>query len=479
MATHLTERAGLGLDPRARAALRARLVRAVERARHGEGEVLVGYTLRLARDTDPSAVAFASRQAGEPWFCFEQPDRDRAALATIGRVRAIAARGPGRFGRAAAAWRELAGRAEADAPDGPPGAGLVAVGGFAFAPDGGAAPHWSGFGAGELTVPEVALARRGDDVRLTLAALAAPDDLPDELLARLLDRLAGLREAPLGLLDPDPVGRCQVASIAPPEHYEAAVGRAVERIRAGDFEKICLAREVAVHAPGAHDAAAVFGALRAGFGSCYLFCAGVGDAAFIAASPELLVRREGHRASTVALAGSTRRSADPAVDDHLGEQLLRSEKDREEQAIVTRRIVRALRPYSVWVTAPDEPTLIKVANIQHLGTPIRAQLTAPRSAVELAGLLHPTPAVGAEPHAVATPLIPALEGLDRGWYAGPVGWTDANEDGEFCVALRCALLRGREARLYAGVGVVRDSDPAAELAETEMKLGALLPVLAS
>jgi isochorismate synthase EntC len=91
--------------------------------------------------------------------------------------------------------------------------------------------------------------------------------------------------------------------------------------------------------------------------------------------------------------------------------------------------------------------------------------------------LHPTPAVGGEPHAAAVPRIPALEGIDRGWYAGAIGWTDANEDGEFCVGLRCALLRGREARLYAGVGVVRDSDPASELAETEIKLGALLPVI--
>jgi isochorismate synthase EntC len=144
---------------------------------------------------------------------------------------------------------------------------------------------------------------------------------------------------------------------------------------------------------------------------------------------------------------------------------------------VTRRIARALRPHAVWVTAPEEPAIVKVANIQHLATPIRAQLAQPLSAVELAGLLHPTPAVGGEPYAAAAPLIPALEGLDRGWYAGPVGWTDANEDGEFCVALRCALLRGGEARLYAGVGVVRDSDPAGELAETEVKLGALLPVL--
>jgi salicylate biosynthesis isochorismate synthase/menaquinone-specific isochorismate synthase len=283
----------------------------------------------------------------------------------------------------------------------------------------------------------------------------------------------------LPLLDPDPAERALIASVAPPEHYEAAVAGAVERIRAGAFEKIVLAREVAVHAAAEHDVPAVLDVLRGAFRSCYVFAAGRGDAAFVAASPELLVRREGLRAQTVALAGSTRRSADPAVDDHLGEQLRSSEKDREEQAIVTRRIARALRPHSVWVAAPDEPAVIKVANIQHLATPIRAQLRGPVSAVELAGVLHPTPAVGGEPHDAAVAVIPALEGIDRGWYAGAVGWTDANEDGEFCVALRCALLRGREARCYAGVGVVRDSDPAAELAETEVKLGALLPVLAS
>jgi salicylate biosynthesis isochorismate synthase/menaquinone-specific isochorismate synthase len=298
------------------------------------------------------------------------------------------------------------------------------------------------------------------------------------LAERLAARAAALRLAPLPLLDPAPAGRFRIDSVAPPEHYEAAVASAVERIRAGAFEKIVLAREVIVQAPTPHDAAAVFGVLRAGFESCYVFCAGRGDAAFVAASPELLIRRDGHRVQTVALAGSTRRSADPAVDDHLGEQLLRSDKDREEQAIVVRRIARALRPHAVWVAAPEEPALIKVANIQHLATPIRAQLAQPLSAIELAGLLHPTPAVGAEPHAKAAPLIPALEGLDRGWYAGAVGWTDANDDGEFCVALRCALLHDTEARLYAGVGVVRDSDPAAELNETEIKLGALLPILA-
>jgi salicylate biosynthesis isochorismate synthase/menaquinone-specific isochorismate synthase len=328
-------------------------------------------------------------------------------------------------------------------------------------------------------VPEVSLARRGDDVELTVAALVQADDVAEEVVARLERRLGELSLAPLPLLDPDPVGEVRVVGAMPPEHYESAVARGVEQIRLGRFEKIVLAREVQVHASREHDPAAVFGVLRDAFPGCFVFCAGRGERAFLAASPELLIRREGLRASTVALAGSTGRSADPAVDAHLGERLLRSDKDREEQAIVARRIERVLKPRSVWLAAAPEPVIVQIANIQHLATPVRAQLRQPISTIELAGMLHPTPAVGGEPHDEACPMIPALEGLDRGWYAGAIGWTDANEDGELCVGLRCALLDGAVARCYAGVGVVRDSDPAAELAETEVKLQALLPVLAA
>jgi salicylate biosynthesis isochorismate synthase/menaquinone-specific isochorismate synthase len=451
--------------------LRAHAIEAVRRARR-DGECLLAVTVALRSGADPTAIAVASRRAGEDWFCFEHPDHERFALAALGCARALDERGPRRFDRVAGRWRALAADAICDDE------GALAVGGFAFAPEGGAAPHWAGFEPASLRVPEVALRRRGDRTTLTLAAVAAPDDDADEIVARLEARAQELRTGPLPLLDPDPAGRFRVVSAMPPEHYESAVARAVERIRAHELDKIVLAREVQIHAPRAYDAPAVVGVLREAFPSCFTFCAGRGDGAFLAATPELLVRREGLRAGTLALAGSTRRSADPAVDDHLGEQLMRSEKDREEQAIVTRRIVRALRPVSVWVTAAEEPVIARMANIQHLATPIRAQLARPVSAVELAGLLHPTPAVGGEPFSAAEPLIPALEGLDRGWYAGPVGWTDANEDGEFCVALRCALLTGAVARCYAGVGVVRDSLPAAELAETEVKLQALLPVLA-
>lgn len=467
--------------PRAvRDRLRRHVERALRRARSSRPDgVLAAVSWPLSSSVDPVAVVVASRGPGEHWFTLEQPDRDRAALAALGAVASLDARGAGRFTDVARRWRALAADAVADPPEGPRGAGCVAVGGFAFAPDGGAAPHWAGYPPASMVVPEVAIARRGDDVRLTATALVRADDTAEDVVRRVEERLAGLCEAPLPLLDPSPVQRVRVAGTMPPEHYEGAVGRAVERIRAGELEKVVLAREVEAHAPVDHDPGAVLGVLREAFPSCFVFCAGRGESAFLAASPELLIRRDGMRAGTLALAGSTRRSADPAVDDHLGERLLRSTKDREEQAIVTRRIASTLRPRSVWVTAAEEPVVVRMANIQHLATPIRAQLAEPVPVVELAGLLHPTPAVGGEPFAAAAPLIPELEGLDRGWYAGPIGWTDTAEDGEFCVALRCALLHGPVARCYAGVGVVRDSDPGSELAETETKLEALLPVLAA
>src|SRR5436305_13434898 len=230
--------AGAVAPPRLERALRD----AVRRAR-SRGEALAAVTMRLDRGIDPAAVACASRRGGEPWVVFENPDRDRAALAALGCVRALDARGPDRFRRVAAQWRALAGEAAAEAPEGPPGAGLVAVGGFAFADGGGAAPHWRGFPPASLHVPEVALARRGDDVRLTLAALATPDDTPDDLLARLERRLGELRSAPLPLLDPAPAGRARVASVMPPEHSDSAVARAVARIRPGAAEKPLLARD--------------------------------------------------------------------------------------------------------------------------------------------------------------------------------------------------------------------------------------------
>jgi isochorismate synthase len=466
----------------AREHLEERASRAVRLARRERARSIAAVTVPVPADLDLSAAVLGARRPDDRFFCLEQPERAGFVLAALGATALIEARGPRRFDEAAQRARELVQRTfaddPADDPSRPAAAGPVFVGGFAFAHDGGDSPEWASLAPASLVQPEIALARHEGEARMTVCVAADGDETPEDLVARALRRIEELRPAAMPLLDPDPVERTRVASAAPPSHFEQAVERAVERIRGGELAKVVLAREVRAHAPQPYDPAAVLGALRETFPACYCWCVGTPELAFVGASPELLVRRDGQRAQTVALAGTTRRSADPAVDDHLGQRLLHSAKDRGEQAIVTRRIERTLEPVSLWVASADEPVLVRVQNVQHLATPIRAQLAEPLAAVELAGLLHPTPAVGGEPREVALPLIPALEGLDRGWYAGAIGWTGLSEDGEFCVALRCALLRDRVARLYSGNGIVSDSAAADELAETEVKLEALLPLLA-
>jgi salicylate biosynthesis isochorismate synthase len=452
----------------------AALARAADRGRR----TLVSVT-QVVEVADPCAAAFASRLASDRWFCWEQPDRG-FALAGLGVAHEATSRGEARFRDVAEECLAVGRGAVLEEPRGlPAGAGPVWLGGFAFDPDGGGTPTWSSLAPASLVMPEISLCRGGERTFLTLNAVVDPGEDIEALGGRLAARIAGLHlERPLPLLDPHPTAHAQIRSALPPRAFEDAVEAATSRIADGEMTKVVLAREVIVSAAAAHDTAAVFGAMREQFPACICFCCGTPEAAFIGASPELLVRRAGASVSTVALAGSTRRSSDPAVDDHLGEQLLRSDKDRREQGIVAERIVRALRPHAVWVESAAEPEIVKVANIQHLATPVIAQLAEPHSAIEIAGLLHPTPAVGGAPWPPAARAIAELEQMDRGWYAAPVGWMDATEDGEFCVALRSALIRDREAHLFAGVGVVAGSDPAAELAETEVKLGALLPFLA-
>jgi menaquinone-specific isochorismate synthase len=454
--------------------LRGALERGAARGRR----TLVSVTAEV-EVADPCATVFASRLASDRWFCWEQPDRG-FALAALGVAHEASSRGADRFRDVAEECLRLRDHPVLEGPRGlPAGAGPVWVGGFAFDPEGGSSPIWSSLSPASLVLPQVSICRLGGRAFLTLNAVVRTEDEVEALGEELGARLASLRlDHPLPLLDPHPTARAEIRSARPPSEFEAAVEGATARIEAGDLTKVVLAREVIVSAAAAHDPAAIFGAMREQFPACFCFCCGTPEAAFVGASPELLVRRAGAGVSTVALAGSTRRSSDPAVDDHLGEQLLRSDKNRREQRIVTDRIVRALRPHAVWVEAAPEPEIVKVANIQHLATPVLAQLAEPRSAIEMAGLLHPTPAVGGEPWPAAAPAIAELEGMDRGWYAAPVGWMDATEDGEFCVALRTALLRDREAHLFAGVGVVAGSDPEAELAETEVKLQALLPLIA-
>ncbi len=455
---------------------------ASQSARNRDRPVIASHTFSISPDIDVAACVFASRGAEERYFVWEQRNRDGFALGAIGSAYTIDCGPSGnRFRWATKQLSEAMQGAIFDEAgidgDAPPASGPVWVGGFSFVPDGGISPQWRSLRPTLLTLPLISIVRQGDSARVTVNVVVRPDDDPSEL-ARWADaRLASLRSEPLPLRDPDPVHRYKIESETTPEMYEQCVARSTQLIDAGDLEKVVMAREVKVEGSDPFHPGCVFEDLRSTYPSCYCFCIGTPEAAFLGASPELLVRREGARLSSVAMAGSTRRSADPKVDEHLGEHLRRSVKDRVEHDIVVRGIKRSLQPLSVWVSVAEEPVLIKVENIQHLATPIRAQLTEPISVLDLAGALHPTSAVGGEPWARAKDVIRELEPFDRGWYAGPIGWVDAVEDGEFCVALRCALLQGRSAYCYAGVGVVEDSDPEAELAETEVKLQALLSVL--
>jgi salicylate biosynthesis isochorismate synthase len=463
---------------RAEAVLAERTAEAVRRSGLSGRPVLASVNVELSGDLDVAACTFAGRRADEPWFVWEQPDRDGFAIGALGAVatveRATRAR---RFSDAARICSEVLRDAVRDQEMDRPGAGPLWVGGFGFFPDGSAAPEWSSFPPAGLSIPEMSISRAAGRVVATLNVMCRTGDVPEEVATRAAARLAALGSEALPLVDPDPAGGYDISSVGSPTDFERAVEEGARLVRDGEVDKLVLAREVRVSGARPFNPAAVFGALRSAYPSCYCYCVGTPEAAFLGASPELLVRRAGSVLSTVALAGSTRRSADPAVDDHLGERLLHSPKDLEEHRIVVRTIARSLSPLAVWVTPADEPMLVRVANIQHLATPIRAQLSEPRSVVELAGALHPTAAVGGEPWARAEPHVRRLEQFERGWYAAPVGWMDAAEDGEFCVGLRCTLLEGRVAHCYAGGGVVGESDPEAELAETEVKLLAVLPAL--
>src|SRR5712692_8976175 len=269
-----------------------------------------------------------------------------------------------------------------------------------------------------------------------------------------------------------------VSSVRNPTSWTAAVTSAAARLRAGEADKVVLAREVIARGDGVVAAAKVARSLRAAYPSCFIYLVtGADGTAFVGASPELLVRRFGTRAYAQPMAGSVARGATDADDDRLARQLEESAKDGAEHMLVADFVVDALKPFAETVTARP-PEVVRFTNIQHLATAVSADLRLPAAdALELAAALHPTPAVGGWPRAAADALIDELEAMERGWYAGAVGWIDAGGDGEFAVALRCGLLWEDGARLYAGVGVMPDSDAARELEETELKFKALLTAL--
>lgn len=276
-----------------------------------------------------------------------------------------------------------------------------------------------------------------------------------------------------------PAPRWQVSAEPPLAAYREAVARALELLAREEdgLRKIVLSRSLRLVADRPVEAAALLRAL-ARDASVTAFCVPLAGArALVGATPELLVSRRGAAVVSRPLAGSARRLADAGEDRAAGEALLASAKDRREHREVVTAILDQLAPHCVELSAP-EPELAATASMWHLGTPISGRLRDPAmSALDFATLLHPTPAVCGTPRLPAARAIAALEGYERGFYAGAVGWCDAQGDGDWHVAIRCAEIAGREARLYAGAGIVTGSDPVAEGEETSAKFAALLTAL--
>ncbi len=403
-------------------------------------------TTRLDADIDPAAVGAAT---GMLWShqgsCFAGLDvAMRIPVATIGDPAAMRA-----------AHETLAAIAGPDDLD-RPGSGPVAFAAFPF----------DRTAAGELVVPRVVVAS-GPEGRRWITVVSdgslSVDDARVQVQAAMADGNA-----------PQP-DRLALASVLAPEVWrDEVVAVARDRIRAGELTKAVLARELVLEASAPIDQRSVLLRLLGSHPSATVFALD----GFVGASPETLVSRVDDVVRAHPLAGTTPRSSDPAGDQQAAAALLASSKDRWEHRITIDWLLDELLPFCSYVDAEPEPTVVSLPNVHHLGTRVEGRLSSPPvSVLELVAALHPTPAVGGDPQPKALALIQELERAHRGRYAGATGWVDADGNGSFVVAIRSAQLDGATARLFAGVGVVGDSDPQSELDETRAKFQAMLPAL--
>ena len=310
----------------------------------------------------------------------------------------------------------------------------------------------------ELIVPEMTVVKAADGRRWVTTIDDTPVDLATP--SRPAPRAQSFSTAPL----------------TPVEHYLFAVSAARDAVRDGRLTKAVIAREISVTSDEPIDIHAVLVRLRLSFGSSYRYSID----GFVGAMPELLVSVEGDTVRAHPFAGTTPRTGDPDTDRQAAAELLASEKNQTEHRVVIEMIHDTLLPWCSYLDWEPEPSIVAVANVQHLGTRMEGHLSDPRpNVLELVRALAPTPAVGGFPRDEALALIERVEGFERGRYAGSVGWVDAAGDGTWAVALRCAEFSPdrRSARLVAGGGIVADSEPLAELAETQAKFQAMLSAI--
>jgi isochorismate synthase len=429
-----------------------------------------------ARDADPLAW-LTSSTADERFFW----SRNHLSIAATGALHAIESDGNARFAQASREFDRLTpeiaepARAPADPPL------PLVVGGFGFAAERTRDPAWAHLPPLRLWLPERLLVRR--DGASWLAGVEPLDRHGSTSAARtaLREKLAAERDS-----SPIPARQARgeaephayrITADRSPAAYRALVAAARDAVAGGRFEKLVVARSLRLESSVAIDAFALADTLRGVYPSCTTFGVARGERCFVGATPERLLWLEGRRVTTVALAGSAPRGRSPEEDLRLATALRESKKEQEEHAVVVRAIRAALEPLCERLDVAESPELLRVEGIQHLATPIDGTLREPRNALDLAGRLHPTPAVAGAPREESLAWLADNEALARGWYAGGVGWLDAAGGGDFAVALRCARLHGGEAQLYAGAGIVAASRPQAELVETRLKLRTLLAPL--
>lgn len=411
------------------------------------GAAPAGRLVVTTRAVEASSTPLLERAGAGAW-CWV---REGEGLVADGEaVRLAIGTGTTRFTDAAASLATLAGASVIDDAVGVPGSGLIALGAFTFDPR---------VGGSVLVVPRIVRGRR--DGR--------------EFVTRIDPDGAAPFVPPAATAEDGPgPGRPRFGGSTRPDHaWLAAVAEAIELVRSGALDKVVLARDHLLWSERPFDVRRTVLRLAERYPSCHTFHVD----GLVGATPELLVSRTGRDVASRVLAGTAARGRDAAEDAAMGGALLSSTKDRSEHALAVSSVTDVLSPRSTAIEV-DGPRLLRLENVQHLATDVRAALAEPgATALELVGALHPTAAVGGSPRAEALEAIARLEGMDRGRYTGPVGWTDASGDGEWGIALRCAELAGTRARLFAGAGIVAASVPEDELAETRLKLAAMRGVL--
>lgn len=359
-------------------------------------------------------------------------------------------RGEERFSRAQRWWTSLCNASVIDDTVSVAGSGPVAFGSFAFDPD----------SPSVVVLPEVILGRKGGQAWITV--INSEDD------PRLRVPIASVPEAPTS------VSWREGARTS--AEWEGVVADAVARINAGELDKVVLARDVIAEVSGELDPRYLLRRLAQEYPTCWTFTV----AGMVGATPELLVRRTGDLVTSRVLAGTVRRRGDAQTDADLAVALLESDKDLEEHSYAVHSVARALAAHCTDLEVPETPHVLELSNVQHLATDVTGRLADNAPVLALAASLHPTAAVCGTPTERAFTMIRELEGMDRGRYAGPVGWFDSRGDGEFGIALRCADVdpEAGTVRAFAGCGIVAGSSPERELAESNAKLTPIRDALA-